>query len=1503
MILSLSVGTVICAATNGNQHDGGTGDAEALQQAPLNPNFVAYWENPPKVSYGDIPPTMDLSHIDAIPVKGVRTADTLPSRFDWRDSGKVTPVKNQNPCGTCWAFGATSALESAVLMDESAEYNFSEQSVALCVDRSWVYLYDDPTDPCMTGGNCWRASEVFIKKGSVLESCNPYDCTALNCDGSCVCDDCQPVKKVDGFRVSAWDGSQINTIKNAILNKGPAKMSYYHNDTYVYSDPTWGTIHDYYPCPEGTNHAVSIVGWDDDVPHPCPGHSGTGAWIVKNSWGTGWGNGGYFYLAYGSSCVERIIHLEYKDHDPTEELLYWDEAGQVTDVGYEDGIAWMASVFTADQPRELTHVDFYTTSNNAEYEIYVWDGYFGSEITHQTGTCQECGYYSIPLNTPILIGAGQQFTVGVNMTTPGYGYPIPAECKISGDVDPPIQAGVSFIRHFSSSSWADLADYGCNAGLRARMASEPLPENTKWVQLPDLTPNGIDIKVDDERVLADDFECTFPSLLTDVHFWGSWKFDEKGEIENIHLSIHSDDPVGEGGTNPDNQYSMPDELLWKGDFGPDEFEEMLYHTMPDGLYEWWWDPVTEKLIQNGDTQVWQYNIRIDPDEAFHQNGSKERPVIYWLDISVKTNDGDFGWKTRQWPEHFMDDAVYWDGLWQELRYPQGHELEGDSIDMAFMLTFEEAVHLDWGDAPDNASAPGYPTLAVNNGANHVIAGPWLGNQTDNPDAEPDGQPDPNALGDDLLDGNDDEDGVSIPPLVAGQNAFITVEGNGGGAGGFVDAWIDFDSDRTWQAGEHIFAGWLSDGVHTIPSTVPMGSVPGPTFARFRISSQGGLPSVGFAPDGEVEDHEVWIEPLPENTKWVQLPDLTPNGIDIKVDDGRVLADDFECTFPSLLTDVHFWGSWKNDRKGNITDIILSIRSDDPAGPGGTNPDNEYSMPDELLWACVFGPDEFEEMLYHVAPEGEWWWDPITEELIQHGDEQVWRYDIKIDPEGAFRQNGSEERPIIYWLDISVETESEECEFGWKTRKYPDHFMDDAVYRDGLWMELRYPPGHPYHETYPNNSIDMSFMLTFEGEASLDWGDAPDNASAPGYPTLASSNGARHVIVPGFHLGRTIRVSQESSPGAGDFDANILGYVSPYVTANTTAGYYQYGTPYGASFNGPAPALTSDRSHLFLADTADGLSLFVVHDKPVDGSGGTTTMRWTLAGDMAGVLVLDDPGESVTVSGGGTIFDSSHSWAQCCTDGMAFGSLDGGWTMIGAFTNAISSTGMNAWHIYASDGSSIPLALETNRRVRLDYQYPIDPEPDGQPHPYALGDDNGGNDDENGVVFNTPLVPGKPAQVTVTASANGRLQGWIDFDADSSWADPGEQIFADQSLAAGTNVLTFNVPATAAIGRTFARFRFSTMPGLPFDGPAPDGEVEDYMVRIRCDCGDVDCSGTVNIMDVRLLMNHVADPTGYPVDSVTGNVDGVGGIDMADVQLLVAHVFNPAGHPLNCDNGI
>ncbi|NQE45356.1 hypothetical protein C5S31_04960 [ANME-1 cluster archaeon GoMg2] len=483
--ISSSVGIKICAATDANQY--GVGAEYAPKFAPLNPDFVAYWKNRSDTSFGYIPPPVDLSHLNQLPVERLPVPYALPGSFDWRDSGDVTAVKNQKSCGTCWDFGATAVLESAVLIGESVAYDFSEQSVALCVDRSWIYLYDGSIDPCMAGGWGWLACEVFIKKGSVLESCNPYDTSALNCDGSCVCDDCPSIKKVDGYRLATDDGSEIDAIKDAVYNHGPVTVAF--NTGHLYLNLTYGYIYDYYPCTVNPTHMVSIIGWDDDVPHPNTNHGGTGAWILKNSWGTSWGNSGFVYLAYESNCATEVAYLEYKNDNPDEELIYWDEAGHVSSAGYGDNNAWMASVFTAAQSGDLSHVDFWTTSNNAQYEIYVWDGFFGTELAHQTGNCQEYGYYSIPLSPPISIDAGQQFTVGVKMTTPGYGYPIPIEKEIFGMVDPPIQSGVSFISYTGSSgSWTDLASCydGWNACLRARLtAIADLIITDTWVCWPD----------------------------------------------------------------------------------------------------------------------------------------------------------------------------------------------------------------------------------------------------------------------------------------------------------------------------------------------------------------------------------------------------------------------------------------------------------------------------------------------------------------------------------------------------------------------------------------------------------------------------------------------------------------------------------------------------------------------------------------------------------------------------------------------------------------------------------------------------------------------------------------------------------------------------------------------------------------------------------------------------------------------------------------------------------
>lgn len=127
----------------------------------------------------------------------------------------------------------------------------------------------------------------------------------------------------------------------------------------------------------------------------------------------------------------------------------------------------------------------------------------------------------------------------------------------------------------------------------------------------------------------------------------------------------------------------------------------------------------------------------------------------------------------------------------------------------------------------------------------------------------------------------------------------------------------------------------------------------------------------------------------------------------------------------------------------------------------------------------------------------------------------------------------------------------------------------------------------------------------------------------------------------------------------------------------------------------------------------------------------------------------------------------------------------------------------------------------------------DYEVDGQPTPSGDGDDaDGAADDEDGVSFISPLLPGENAYVRVVASGTGRLNAWIDFNDDGDWVDTGEQIFQDVQLDAGQHDMVFPVPAWAVeTPQTFARFRFSTLGGLTFTGEATGGEVEDHAVAI------------------------------------------------------------------------
>ncbi|MCG8454849.1 MAG: GEVED domain-containing protein, partial [Holophagales bacterium] len=208
---------------------------------------------------------------------------------------------------------------------------------------------------------------------------------------------------------------------------------------------------------------------------------------------------------------------------------------------------------------------------------------------------------------------------------------------------------------------------------------------------------------------------------------------------------------------------------------------------------------------------------------------------------------------------------------------------------------------DYGDAPD----PGYPTLRVSDGARHVLgSGLALGLLVD---SDPDGQPDPSALGDDL-DGIDDEDGLSFSALRAGSSGTVDVVTSGAG---LLNAWIDFDSDGDWSGpGEQIFTDLpLSAGTNSgLSIAVPAGATLGTTFARFRFSTDSGLRPTGEASDGEVEDVVLEIlEPLVSSIALVKTASPTsieePGGsvtFTVRVDNtGNTSVD-----ITGLLDDIH-----------------------------------------------------------------------------------------------------------------------------------------------------------------------------------------------------------------------------------------------------------------------------------------------------------------------------------------------------------------------------------------------------------------------------------------------------------------------------------------------------------------------------------------------------------------------------------------------------------------------
>jgi len=211
----------------------------------------------------------------------------LPDAFNWCDLGGCTPIKSQGGCGSCWAFAAIGAFESVILIQEGLVVDLSEQWLVSCTDAGscdggWVGQACDyhkctgPADPCGDSG-------------AVLEADFPYTAS----DDPCDCPYHHPYCLNWWSYIGGGDPT-VDQIKQAIYSFGPVAVGVYSNDAFhAYNGGIFNACED-----KDTNHVVVLVGWDDN--------QGTaGVWILRNSWGTDWGEDGYMRIEYECSRVGR----------------------------------------------------------------------------------------------------------------------------------------------------------------------------------------------------------------------------------------------------------------------------------------------------------------------------------------------------------------------------------------------------------------------------------------------------------------------------------------------------------------------------------------------------------------------------------------------------------------------------------------------------------------------------------------------------------------------------------------------------------------------------------------------------------------------------------------------------------------------------------------------------------------------------------------------------------------------------------------------------------------------------------------------------------------------------------------------------------------------------------------------------------------------------------------------------------------------------------------------
>ena len=374
---------------------------------------------------------------------------SLPSRYDLRDDGYVTSVKNQGSNGNCWAFAVIGALESCILKATGTTYDLSEENMKNLMAIFSDYGWNIETN---LGGNIEMCIGYLTSwMGPVLESNDAY---VINSILSPLMDSIMHVQNVVYLYRSNYTDN--DAVKRAILDYGGV-----YTITYA-----TGARNQYYSGTNSPDHAVCIVGWDDNY---SKNNFGTrppadGAWIVKNSWGSNWGYNGYYYVSYYDTrfaqvgSVGQIFTFMLNDTIKLDKIYQYDIIQTDYLLTNQDTMYYKNS-FNASSDQLLSAFStYFYTDTNWTVEIIV-----NNELKlTQNGTASS-GYFTFNLDKLIPLSSGDTFEILLKIKTPSEAWvPISEKASLTRTLYYP---NISFVS-YDGENWIDLYNYTLDLSSR-----------------------------------------------------------------------------------------------------------------------------------------------------------------------------------------------------------------------------------------------------------------------------------------------------------------------------------------------------------------------------------------------------------------------------------------------------------------------------------------------------------------------------------------------------------------------------------------------------------------------------------------------------------------------------------------------------------------------------------------------------------------------------------------------------------------------------------------------------------------------------------------------------------------------------------------------------------------------------------------------------------------------------------------------------------------------------